>query len=236
MIRQLITLPFRGTRRAAGLLYHGAARALSLAGALSGRAGHEPDRAGHEPDRAGHEPDRAGHEPDRAGHAREPVEGRSPRPPAGRSARARSQNGVAPAPAAPPAAGDAAAPTIAPPAADRAAAAPPIAPPSGITGAPEVQPEFEPPHVSAEPELVAERADPGAADGAGAQLTIEEPWPGYAKLTAAEIIARLPAASDAELAVTELYEAAHKQRRTVLSALRRQLGGARDGSDDPGGD
>ena len=74
-----------------------------------------------------------------------------------------------------------------------------------------------------QPELVAETADPGAEDGAGAQLTIDEPWPGYGKLNADDIIARLPAASDAELAVMELFEATHKRRRTVLSALQRQL-------------
>ncbi len=70
---------------------------------------------------------------------------------------------------------------------------------------------------------MAESADPGAVDGAGAELTIEEPWPGYRQCSAEEIIARVPDASDAELAVMELYESTHRRRRTVLSALERQL-------------
>ncbi|MGZ4296959.1 MAG: hypothetical protein ACXVE4_07330, partial [Solirubrobacteraceae bacterium] len=37
----------------------------------------------------------------------------------------------------------------------------------------------EPSHVSEEPELVAEFAEPGAEEGVGAQLRIVEPWAGY---------------------------------------------------------
>ena len=36
----------------------------------------------------------------------------------------------------------------------------------------------EPVHVSEEPELVREEAEPGAEDGAGAQLRVAEPWNG----------------------------------------------------------
>jgi hypothetical protein len=78
-------------------------------------------------------------------------------------------------------------------------------------------------HVEAEAELVAESADPGAVDGAGAELTVDEPWPGHNELTAADVVARLPAVSAAELAVTELYETTHRQRPTVLVALEEHL-------------
>ena len=49
--------------------------------------------------------------------------------------------------------------------------------------------------MSAEPELVQETAEPGAEDGAGAQLTVIEPWNGYARLNAREVIARAHEAS-----------------------------------------
>ena len=73
-----------------------------------------------------------------------------------------------------------------------------------------------------EPELVAEVAEPGAEDGAGAELEVDEPWEGYDKLAADDVIARIRQADVAELAVTELYERSHKQRRTVLAAAERR--------------
>lgn len=81
----------------------------------------------------------------------------------------------------------------------------------------------EPVHVSEEPELIREEADSGAADGAGAQVTVDEPWEGYARLKARDVIARLSGASQAELAAVTLYEGAHRARQTVLSAVERQL-------------
>jgi hypothetical protein len=48
----------------------------------------------------------------------------------------------------------------------------------------------EPVHVSAEPELVRESADLGAEEGAGAGVTVLEPWNGYAHMNAREVIAR----------------------------------------------
>jgi hypothetical protein len=73
-----------------------------------------------------------------------------------------------------------------------------------------------------EPELVAEVAEPGAEDGAGAELEVDQPWEGYNDLTAEEAIARIGGADAAELAVIELYERSHKQRRTVLAAVERR--------------
>ena len=73
-----------------------------------------------------------------------------------------------------------------------------------------------------QPELVEELAEPGAEDGAGAEIEVEEPWDGYHKLNADEVIARVADLGSAELAVLELYEGTHKQRRTVLGAAERR--------------
>lgn len=72
-------------------------------------------------------------------------------------------------------------------------------------------------------EVVAEFAEPGAEDGAGAQLEVDEPWPGFAGMTADHVIARLSSATTAELALVELYERLHKRRATVLGAAERRL-------------
>ncbi len=77
--------------------------------------------------------------------------------------------------------------------------------------------------MSEEPELVRQVAEPGAEDGAGAQVTVEEPWKGYSKLNANDVVARLSVASQAELAAVTLYESTHQARPTVLSAVERQL-------------
>lgn len=81
----------------------------------------------------------------------------------------------------------------------------------------------EPAHVSAEPELVQESAEPGAEDGAGAGITVAEPWNGYGRMSAKDVIDRARTADVAELATMRLYEARHRARQTVLSAVDRQL-------------
>jgi len=73
-----------------------------------------------------------------------------------------------------------------------------------------------------EPALVEELAEPGAEDGAGATVEIEEPWDGYSKMNAEAVIARLREGTAAELALVELYEQAHKGRQTVLAAAERR--------------
>ena len=64
----------------------------------------------------------------------------------------------------------------------------------------------------------AHTASPGGeappADSAGA------PFPGYDKLDAKEVGARLPQLSQVELAAVEAYERSHEDRREVLSKLR----------------
>jgi hypothetical protein len=77
--------------------------------------------------------------------------------------------------------------------------------------------------VDDEPELVAEFSEPGAEDGAGAEVGIGEPWDGYSSMNAEAVTARIGEASPAELVVIELYEQAHRKRQTVLSAAKTQL-------------
>jgi hypothetical protein len=88
---------------------------------------------------------------------------------------------------------------------------------------PASEPPREPRHVSEEPELVEEVAEPGAEDGAGAEVHVEEPWEGYRRMRAKEVIARLGNASAAELTAVRLYESGNQGRQTVLSAVEHSL-------------
>jgi hypothetical protein len=78
-------------------------------------------------------------------------------------------------------------------------------------------------HVSEEPELVADSADPDATETPGPEVSVDEPWPRYRRAKAAEVIASLPDRSREELAVAQLYESTHRRRSTVLEAMERQL-------------
>jgi hypothetical protein len=92
------------------------------------------------------------------------------------------------------------------------------------TPAPRVEPlRAEPAHVSEEPELVREEAEPGAEDGAGAQIRVDQPWDGYARMTANQVIERLGREDAAGLAAVALYERSHRARRTVIQAVNRAL-------------
>ena len=73
---------------------------------------------------------------------------------------------------------------------------------------------------------MAEVAEEGAAEGAGAELHVEPPWEGYDEMTAADICDRLAAANLAQAAAVELYEASGKNRRSVLDAAERALRGS----------
>jgi hypothetical protein len=84
-------------------------------------------------------------------------------------------------------------------------------------------PPESPAHVSEQPILAAEVAEPGAEDGAGAEVRVDEPWPGYRQLNASDVIARIVAADPAELAAIQLFEAANRRRQTVLAAVEQQL-------------
>jgi hypothetical protein len=77
--------------------------------------------------------------------------------------------------------------------------------------------------VDREATVVAESADAGAAGGAGAQIRIAEPWKGYGSLTAKEVNRRLATESPEALAVARLYEAANRNRVTVLKEIDHRL-------------
>lgn len=110
-------------------------------------------------------------------------------------------------------------PAVARPAADHE---PRPGPPARTEPVPVIEAD-EPRHVSEEPLLAAEYAEPGAEDGAGADVTVKEPWPGYRELSAKDVIARLTDANSAELAAVQLFESVNQKRQTVLSAVERQL-------------
>lgn len=132
-------------------------------------------------------------------------------------------NGQAPAPqprpSSPPASASAA---LMPPTRLSARSRPP--PPAPAAEPARTEPlETEPVHVSESPELVAEVAERGAENGAGAQIHIAEPWEGYRAMKAADIIERLSTASREELAAVELYEISARGRKSVVAAARRTL-------------
>jgi hypothetical protein len=95
----------------------------------------------------------------------------------------------------------------------------PVPAPEPVAPAPEPEPE----HVDRDAVVVAESADAGAADGAGAQLRVDEPWSGYGSLNAKDVIAQLATADGATLAVVRLYESTHRNRSTVLAEVDRRL-------------
>jgi hypothetical protein len=97
--------------------------------------------------------------------------------------------------------------------------APAVAPARDI-GAP---PEIPPAHVSEGLQLVEAFAEPGAEEGAGAAVHVEEPWANYSQMTAEQVIVRLADATPEELAVVALYEGVHRRRKTVLAGASRRL-------------
>jgi hypothetical protein len=99
-------------------------------------------------------------------------------------------------------------------------AAPPPPPPPPPAPPP---PAPEPAHVSEEPELVAEFAEAGAEEGAGAEIHVDEPWPGYDGMRAVEIRDRLTGGGAELAAAVSLYEASRKGRRSVLEAAARGM-------------
>jgi hypothetical protein len=106
---------------------------------------------------------------------------------------------------------------------------PPVASPPPPRATPAAAPPAEPPaapepsHVSAEAELVEEFSEPGAEDGAGAQVRVAEPWPEYRHLKARDVIARLPSSTREELAAVELFELAGANRTSVVVAAQQAL-------------
>jgi hypothetical protein len=107
------------------------------------------------------------------------------------------------------------------------AAAEPAEPPAepGVAEAPEGEPPSadESTHVGEESELVAEAAETGAEDGAGAEVGVDEPWPGYDEMTAADIEDRLLTEGPEAAAAVSLYEASRKGRASILEAASRTM-------------
>ncbi|MGI8863873.1 MAG: hypothetical protein ACR2JH_05650 [Solirubrobacteraceae bacterium] len=114
-------------------------------------------------------------------------------------------------------------PRVEPSRPEAAPPAPPAPPTPSEPAAEQTPPPTESVHVSEEPTLVEEFAEPGAEDGAGAQVTIAEPWDGYAHLNAKDVIARVSGANAVQLAAVQLYEVAHRNRETVITAVQREL-------------
>ncbi len=71
--------------------------------------------------------------------------------------------------------------------------------------------------------LVQEFAEAGAEDGAGAQVSVDEPWEGYAQMSAADIRRRVSTETVEAAAAVQLYEVAHKGRSSVLDAAARRM-------------
>jgi hypothetical protein len=120
-----------------------------------------------------------------------------------------------------------AAPPIDEPASAAASAATTVAPTAGETAPPEPiaspPPPEAPTHIDDEPELVAEAAETGAEEGAGAEVDVDEPWPGYDEMNAPDIEDRLQAESPEAAAAVSLYEASHKGRASILEAASRTM-------------
>jgi hypothetical protein len=88
---------------------------------------------------------------------------------------------------------------------------------------PPPEPPVEEEHVDEGAVVVAEVAEAGAEDGAGAELDVDEPWEGYESMTADQIIAELGQASRETVATVQLYETVGKGRESVLEAAERRL-------------
>jgi len=180
--------------------------------------------------------------PPRSQHSAPPVARRDPEP-APPSAPAPAPPVSRPAPAPAPAPAAAAAPVAAAESTPAPAPAAPVArqerrprpvpapapPPAAADSPPPPRPASvapqpsAPAHVEREAVVVAESADSGAADGPGAEIRVEEPWEGYRALTARQVIAELAQADAETLAVVHLYEATHRNRRTVIAQIDRRL-------------
>jgi len=74
-----------------------------------------------------------------------------------------------------------------------------------------------------EAELVAESAEAGAEQGAGPEVSVAEPWPGYDAMSARDVIERLEGASEEAAAVVRMYEASHRDRPSVIEATERAI-------------
>jgi hypothetical protein len=91
------------------------------------------------------------------------------------------------------------------------------------TPSPTPEPAAEPRHVDEGATVVAEFAEEGAEEGAGAEVDLSEPWDGYDRLYADDVIEQLSGASDETLAAVSLYERSNRARPSVIEAADEQL-------------
>jgi len=105
------------------------------------------------------------------------------------------------------------------PRAPRAAHRPTVPPVPAV----EDSPPPEPAHVDEGATVVAEFAEDGAEEGAGAEIELAEPWEGYDRQRADEIRARLSDASAETIAAVTLYERAGRERASVIKEAERLL-------------
>ena len=79
---------------------------------------------------------------------------------------------------------------------------------------------MRPPRRRATPRRVEPVPEPAPAGGAsvGAQVHVAEPWSGYDEMRLDEVLARLQAATEVELAIVRAYEREHEARQAVLLA------------------
>ena len=108
----------------------------------------------------------------------------------------------------------------------------PPAPPETVARPAPVAPVAEPAppapapaHVDEGATVVAEFAEGGAEDGAGAEVELGEPWDGYDRLHADELVDSLIGASSEKLAAVLLYERSTRDRSSVVDAAEQQLRG-----------
>jgi hypothetical protein len=143
--------------------------------------------------------------------ATRPRQGPPPPTAAEAIARRRAREAAAPAPApAPPARGRETPPQ---PRTPRPTAAAPG--PAPVTPLPPLDAED---HVDREATVVESF---GAPEDVSATVRVDPPWDGYDSMPALAVIERVRAADEATKAIVRLYEAQHKNRRTVLAATAR---------------
>jgi hypothetical protein len=235
MLGSLITRPLRIATRSAQITLHGAHQAIEIAEGVMGLVAAKV--FGQDAHRQDGRPGAPTEPPVWTGPAASSTSSPGDRPARAATApRHRAASGRRAGPSAAPAPTDS---TETPPTPTGPAEAPP-APADDDSGAgedirdvqsvaeivnaePAEPPMPEAQHISEEPELVEEVADPGAEYGAGAQLRIAEPWDGYRTLKAADVIDRLSSVSAEVLVAVELYEQAGRNRKSVVAAAQRAL-------------
>ena len=94
----------------------------------------------------------------------------------------------------------------------------------GVETPPEdVETPPEPRHVDEGATVVGEFAEAGAEDGAGAGVELAEPWEGYDRMQAEELLPRLSEVSTETLAAVSLYERSTRGRASVMEEAELQL-------------